>query len=153
MRKRLKHENVHRHADGAIVELRVPSYPDYDVLGPETLGITLPAATLLSGQAIRLQQTIEVFATTGSATTSGSLALQGGGHAPVQPCCNREDFLQSSAPAPTLTVQLFNDHFEPGIEFWGSPALTAFIAGIRSAQNEAHGWVSRPTLEAHQVMS
>lgn len=144
VRKRLTYEHVVRHAGGAVVELHVPPYDDYDVLGPETLTILLPASTLLSGQAIRLAQTIEVLAVTGSATTGGSLAAQFADavarHSPEQPCCNREDYIQSGAEAPTLVIQLQRDHFEPGIEYWGSPALAALIAGVSSAQDEPYGW-------------
>ena len=148
IRKRLTHQDVHRiNADGTLIALTVPPYDDYDVLGPETLSIILPANVLLSGQQIMLKQTIEVLATSGSATTSGTLALQGGGHNPLQPCCNREDFLQQggdyilqSGAQPTLTISLLRDHFEPGIEYWGSPALAALIDGIQSSGNELYGW-------------
>ena len=155
VRKRLDFRAVERVSE-ALVVLRVPSQPDYDVLAPETLGVTLPASVLLSGQRTELAQQIVVQAISGSARLAGTLALQGGGSDPQQPCCNREDYLQTGGEVglpPTLTIMLRDDHFEPGIQHHRSPALAALIAGIRSTGNEPYGWnrIVQPRLAADLV--
>ena len=141
VRPYLTYRSLTRSADGTTVTMVVPPFDGYDVLAPETLSIHLAASVLLSGQDISVEQTIVVLATSGSASVSGSLARQGGGNAHIQPCCNREDYIQlgGSTEPPTLTITLTDDHWEPGIEYGGSAALEALVASIRSDQSEPSG--------------
>ena len=121
--------------------LTLPPFPDYDVLQPETIGIRLPASVLLSGQEILLEQQIGVVATSGTAATSATLAVQGGGTSVAQPCCNREDYLRSAGgQARTLTITLTNDFFVDQIEINRGGTLGTLIDNIRSEQQEPYGW-------------
>ena len=148
VRPTLTYRSLTRSADGTVVTMVVPAYPHYNVRGPETLTLQLEASVLLSGQPITMGQTIEILATSGYATTSGTLSRQGGGNAPAQPCCNREDYLQrslaerggASEAQPTLTITLTDDLWEPGVEFPGSVPLQALTAGIQSSTAEERGW-------------
>ena len=154
IRRDLTYTALARSAGGSKVVLTLPPSPGYDVLTPETLGIHLPASVLLSGQSVLLEQTIGIVATAGTATASGSLALQGGGTAVVQPCCNREDYLQSaSAEARTLVITLTNDAFVDGIEFGSDGVLDELLRNVASHQSEPRGWnaVVQQTLRAEHV--
>ena len=114
------------------VVLSIPPSPSYNVLTPETLGISLPASVLLSGQPVRrhpatrpesatrtdwlapiarprqvmLEQTIGVVATAGTATVSGTLAQRAEAPPPrsSQLCCNREGYLQSTGDQARMLI-------------------------------------------------
>ena len=143
IRRGLSYSAISRSPGGTAVMLTIPPSPAYDVLVPETIGIYLPASVLLSGQSVLLDQTIGVVATAGTATASGSLALQGGGNTVDQPCCNREDYLTSAGGiARTLIITLTDDHFVDGIEYGVGGVFSDLLAAIRSEQQEGAGWNS-----------
>ena len=136
--------------------LTLPPFPDYDVFQPETIGIRLPPSVLLSGQEVLLEQEIGVVATSGTAATSGTLAIQGGGNAVAQPCCNREDYLQSTGVQDrTLTITLKNDFFVDQIEFNQNGALDTLLDNIRSEQQDPYGWnvSALPSRQSSRLLS
>ena len=155
IRKLLTYEAIERADEGSSVRITVPSFPQYDVLAPETIGIVLPSTVLWSGQSVELEQTFEVRATSGVAETGGTLALRGDSVV-EQTCCAREDYLKNGGDGelvPTLVITLRRDHWEDGLEQPGSEALSALFGSIRGGARQLYGWdrVVQPALGAHLV--
>jgi hypothetical protein len=142
-------DNVERRSDTLVV-VTLPISPNYSILKPETLRITLPAVTLRSEAEINISSALSMpeWARWAPVDVHPIILYPDVGRVTMTTALSHETDLQTLGLSKTIALSIEGDTWAPEVGLFGHPINAELVRGFTSTSIEASSWtfIARETL-------